>query len=144
MKKALIIAIILLTGAYTLYYLDGVMSSRTIIYPDNPPTSEAPVITTTTTSLGEFLVTHYCACDACTGPWSDGITKSGTEATANRTIAADKSIPFGTVLIIEGQEYIVEDRGGSIAGNRVDIFIEDHQEALEKGIYFAEVFIKEE
>lgn len=94
-------------------------------------------------SLGKFTITAYCPCKKCCGK-SDGITASGTKATAGRTIAADISkYPFGTKLYIEGHEYIVEDKGGSIKKNKIDIFFNTHQEALQYGKRQVEVFVKE-
>lgn len=92
-------------------------------------------------SLGEFKITHYCACMKCCGK-TDGITATGTKATANRTIAVDpKVIPLGSKVIIDDQEYIAEDVGGAIKTNRIDIFVNDHQEALNLGVKHSEVFI---
>lgn len=104
-------------------------------------------------SLGEFVLTAYCPCVKCCGEWSaehpsrvgtDYIQKtaSGTIPTAGRTISVDTSvIPFGTTVIIRGREYVAEDRSGAIKGNRIDIFFDDHDEALEFGRQTAEVFI---
>lgn len=104
-------------------------------------------------SLGEFVLTAYCPCVKCCGEWSaehpsrvgtDYIQKtaSGTIPTAGRTISVDTSvIPFGTTVIIHGHEYVAEDRGGAIKGNKIDIFFDDHNEALEFGRQTAEVFI---
>lgn len=104
-------------------------------------------------SLGEFVLTAYCSCVKCCGEWSaehpsrigtDYVQKtaSGTIPTAGRTISVDTSvIPFGTTVIIRGHEYVVEDRGGAIKGNKIDIFFDDHDEALEFGRQTAEVFI---
>ena len=78
--------------------------------------------------LGDFLITYYCPCAQCCG-WTAGITKSGTVATAGRTIAADPSIPFGTKLLVDGVVYTVEDRGGLIKGQHLDIFCPDHYNA---------------
>lgn len=85
---------------------------------------------------GEFEVTAYCACSKCCGKWADGYTASGTKATAGRTIAADTSIlSFGTEVKIEGLgNYIVEDVCGAIKGNKLDIFFNSHEEALEFGV----------
>ena len=89
-----------------------------------------------TINKGEFKVTAYCACSKCCGKWADGYTASGTKATAGRTIAADTSIlPFGTEVKIEGLgNYIVEDVGGAVKGNKLDIFFNSHEEALEFGV----------
>ena len=93
-------------------------------------------------SLGKFKITAYCSCSKCCGK-SDGITASGTKATAGRTIAAPSTFKFGTKLIINGHEYTVEDRGGAIKGNRIDIYFDSHQEALNFGVKYIEVFIEE-
>ena len=94
-------------------------------------------------SLGEFCLTAYCACTQCCGAYATGTTASGTTATANRTIAVDTSvIPFGTEVVINGNTYIAEDTGGAIDGNRIDIFFDSHQDALNFGVRYAEVFIK--
>lgn len=91
-------------------------------------------------SLGEFTISHYCACEKCTVD-GDGITASGTQATAGRTIAVDPEvIPYGTTVIIDGHAYVAEDCGGAIKGRRIDIFMESHQEALEAGVKVAEVY----
>lgn len=89
------------------------------------------------TDLGTFKLTAYCSCSKCCGK-SDGITASGTKAKASRTVATDKSIPFGTELYINGNTYIVEDRG--VTGNVVDIFFDSHEEALNFGVKYAKVF----
>lgn len=94
-------------------------------------------------SLGEFCLTAYCACTQCCGAYATGTTASGTTATANRTIAVDTSvIPFGTEVVINGTTYIAEDTGGAIDGNRIDIFFDNHQDALNFGVRYAEVFIR--
>lgn len=87
--------------------------------------------------LGTFKITYYCAekyphiCNA--GPPYQ--TASGTIVTPGRTVAVDKEIiPLGTKLIINGHTYTAEDTGGAIVGNRIDIAVSTHQEALNAGI----------
>ena len=77
--------------------------------------------------LGLYWVTGYDAfCAHCCGK-SDGITASGTYATAGRTVAASGEFAFGTRLYIDGiGERVVEDRGGAIGGGRLDVVCEDH------------------
>ena len=97
-------------------------------------------------SLGWFTITAYCPCEKCCGEWADGITATGTTATQGRTVAVDPSvIELGSVVYFEGVDglvggYIAEDTGGAIKGNRIDLFFDDHQEALEWGIKELEVF----
>lgn len=85
--------------------------------------------------------TGYCSCSRCCGK-SDGITATGVKAT-NRTVAADWSIlPPGTVVHIEGVGIReVQDRGGGIRGNRLDVWLQDHREALVFGRRQVEVTI---
>jgi 3D (Asp-Asp-Asp) domain-containing protein len=81
-----------------------------------------------------FKVTGYCPCMKCCGK-TDGITASGVKATANHTIAAPRTYPFGTRINLNGYGvFVVEDRGGAIQGNRLDRFFNTHQEALNWGV----------
>lgn len=81
------------------------------------------------------LATAYCPCTKCCGLGATGHTKTGTVATQDRTIAVDpKYIPLGSKVLIYGHEYIAEDTGGAIKGNRIDIFYNSHQEALKFGV----------
>ncbi len=110
---------------------------------------EAPKLT----FLGTFVVTAYCACEECCekspdDPWY-GITATGTKATQGRTIAVDpRVIPYGTVLYFDGHGgnfggYIAEDCGGSIKGNRIDLYFDSHDEANEWGIKTRDIYIIE-
>lgn len=91
--------------------------------------------------VGEFKITAYCPCASCCGK-SNGITASGTKATAGRTIAADTSrFPFGTKLKIGDTVYTVEDTGGAINGNRIDMFCGSHSEALQWGVRYLDVYV---
>lgn len=108
----------------------------------------SPEPTPALVSLGEFKLTAYCACEKCCGKApSDpyyGITAYGYQVTAGRTIAVDpKVIPIGSEVVINGHTYIAEDVGGAIKENRVDIYFNTHQEALEFGVQYAEVFINQ-
>ena len=133
--KLLLIAIILGIGASCIFYLDSVMQppekiEHVQIIEEYIEEMEEPE----TVSLGEFEITHYCTCPKCCGKWSDGITASGTVATENRTIATDPNvIPTGTEVLIDGQVFIAEDTGSAITGNRIDIFVASHDEAINRG-----------
>ena len=95
--------------------------------------------------------TAYCPCPFCCGIWSEQHpsrigtgyvqkTSSGTIPTAGRTIAVDPSvIPMGSEVWIKDHKYIAEDTGNHIKGNRIDIFFDSHQEALNWGMRNVEV-----
>ena len=63
-----------------------------------------------------------------------GITASGTRAKPG-TIAADtRRYPFGTVMKIPGYGWgVVEDRGGAIKGDHIDLFFKSRKKALQWG-----------
>lgn len=78
-------------------------------------------------------LTAYCPCVKYCGK-SDGITASGTQATAGRTVAVDtRLIPYGTEISIDGKTYIAEDCGGKVKGYTIDVFFNSHEEALNFG-----------
>lgn len=97
--------------------------------------------------------TAYCSCRKCCNwkrnwyfrpvvasgpnkgkPKDVGRTASGSYA-HDGTIAADTRLfPFGTVMYIPGYGYgRVEDRGGAIKGYHIDLWFDDHDDALAWG-----------
>lgn len=91
----------------------------------------------------EFVATAYCPCEKCCGVWA---TKrplddngnpivygaSGIVLRQGVSVAADTSIyPMGTQLEIDGiGTYTVHDVGGGIKGNRLDVYFDNHEDAL--------------
>ena len=104
----------------------------------NVTTSRSGSTVATTGETKIFKVTAYCACAKCCGKQT-GITASGTRATAGRTVAASSQFSFGTKLLINGNVYTVEDRGGAITGNKIDIYMNTHAEALAWGVKYLPV-----
>lgn len=147
-----------LTAQHQTYDELGLYDPNAVAPTSNPtvPTSGTTVPATSTAVVtladengsyqeaGQFTLTAYCACPICCGIYSNmenPTTASGTRATAGRTIAADTSVfPFGTKLKINGQIYIVEDTGSAIKGNRIDIYFDSHQAALQFGRQVANVY----
>lgn len=92
-------------------------------------------------SGAECVLTAYCPCEKCCGKWAlnrpDGVvyTASGEVAQEGVTVAADWDVyPAGTVLCIKGMgEYIVQDVGGAVNGNHIDIFFDSHEKAVNFG-----------
>ena len=95
---------------------------------------------TSTTGGTVYKVTAYCPCAKCCGK-ATGRTASGTTATAGRTVAASSKFAFGTKLNIGGHVYTVEDRGGAVNGNKIDIFVNSHAEALQWGVRYLNVSV---
>lgn len=102
----------------------------------------------------ELVTTGYCKCGRCCN-WTHtfflrrtvykhgpnkgkrkkvGKTASGAMAKKG-TIAADpRHYPFGTIMYIPGYGYgEVQDTGGAIKGQHIDLFFKDHEDALEWG-----------
>lgn len=95
-------------------------------------------------SLGVHKVTTYCSCSKCCGKGGGKITAAGTVPTVGRTIGCNW-LPLGTHVIIEGHEYIVEDRGASWVKGFDIYWGNDHHAALHSGFgRKIEVFIVEE
>ncbi len=87
-----------------------------------------------------YKITAYCPCTKCCGK-TNGITASGARATAGVTVAASSKFAFGTKLNINGHIYTVQDRGGAIKGNKIDIFVNSHAEALAWGVRYLPVSV---
>lgn len=96
--------------------------------------------TTSVEGATTYKITAYCSCAKCCGK-TTGRTASGTQATAGRTVAASSKFAFGTKLNIGGHIYTVEDRGGAINGNKIDIFVNSHAEALQWGVRYLPVSV---
>ena len=91
----------------------------------------------------EVDVTHYCSCAKCCGKWANGRTASGKQA-AYGMVAMSSRYPFGTRILINGEMFTVEDRGGSGIENdphRVDVYVDSHEQALRMGRYRAQAQI---
>jgi 3D (Asp-Asp-Asp) domain-containing protein len=92
-------------------------------------------------------VTAYCPCPKCCGEYSDGQTACGHKISPGDTfVAADKKYRFGTEMLIagynSGEPVKVLDRGGAISGDRLDVFFNSHEEALEWGVKYVNVKVR--
>lgn len=105
-------------------------------------------------SLGEFKLTGYCSCSICCNGWANNrpVDENGNEIVYGAigeelkegySIAVDPDvIPYRTEVVINGNTYKAQDCGGAIKGNKIDVYFEDHDKALEFGVQYAEVFMK--
>ena len=117
-----------------------------VLMPEPTIETEPEEIEPVLEELGEFRLTAYCACRKCCGKdpgdFGYGVTASGAVVEAGRTIAVDSSvIPLGSEIVIGGHTYVAEDTGSAIKGNRIDIYFDTHQEALNFGVQYADVYI---
>lgn len=92
---------------------------------------------------GKFTATFYCDCPICVGKKSVVRTATGSIPHSRRTIAVDTSIiPMHSIVYIkELGFYVAEDTGGHIKGKRVDIFVDNHQQAQKLGKKSVEIYI---
>lgn len=92
-----------------------------------------------TWKLEEYELTAYAPLDpnAVEGMCYSGdpnITASGARVEVGVTVAADRSIPFGTPIWVDGYGWReVQDRGGAITGDRIDIAVASRGEAYDIG-----------
>lgn len=96
-------------------------------------------------NLGEFTLTAYCSCQKCCGKWALNRPKdehgneivygsNGDVLKQGVSVAVDpKVIPMGTKIYINNHEYIAQDTGGAIKGKKIDVYFDNHQEAVNFG-----------
>lgn len=95
-------------------------------------------------NLGTFKITHYC-CEKYPHTCNAGApykTATGTTPHVGGCAVDPKKIPLGSYVKINGVVYHAEDTGGRIKGNRIDLVVATHEEALQKGTYKAQVYLK--
>lgn len=88
---------------------------------------------------GECRITFYDDCEECCGV-AGNTTASGVYPTSNHTVATGEDLPFGTELLIDGQVYVVEDRG--VDPYCVDVFVDEHETAVALGMYYTDVYMR--
>lgn len=92
---------------------------------------------------GEYTIVAYCVEQyphICGG---NPTTASGSPVIPGVTVAADPAVlPLGTRVYIDGiGERVVQDTGGAIQGNEIDLAVESHAEALAWGVQHKGVWI---
>ena len=93
--------------------------------------------------LGRFTLSWYSPKELGKTSPSQLRTSTGTTPKEGRTIAVDpKLIPYGSIVYIQDYGYfIAEDCGGDIKQNRIDIFTNSHENAIQQGKKVAQVWI---
>ena len=94
--------------------------------------------------MGEFKYAYYC-----NEPYEHicgcglGITASGKPTEVGWTVAADTSVlPMGSIIYVEGIGFReVEDVGGAVKGNHIDILLDTHSKCFEQTLVNGGVWI---
>ena len=85
-----------------------------------------------TTNILTAVITAYCCCAKCTK--GTGKTANGKIPTQGITIAASRSLPFGTKVVTSYGVYEVQDRLAKRYDSRFDIYFDSHEKAKQFGI----------
>ena len=92
--------------------------------------------------LGRFALSWYSPKEL-GKPANKLKTSTGTIPREGRTIAVDpKVIPYGSIVYIQDYGYfIAEDCGGDIKQNRIDIYTNSHEYAIQQGRKAANIWV---
>mgnify|MGYP005852391343 CR=1 FL=1 len=101
--------------------------------------------------MTNMIVTAYCACALCCGEKKP--TASGAWPVEGITIAAPRSVPFGTRVFVDFgttneffpgriHAFTVQDRLSKKYDDRLDIFFTSHEKAKKFGIRKLNVFLE--
>jgi len=132
----------------TIFFTDKVQETE-LITTENvvEPEKAEPVC------LGVYRITAYCACEKCCGEWAKnrpgGIVKGAAGIELTPGYSAASPLPFGTELYIEGYgDVVIQDRTATwvvekYEGKVIDIYFDNHDEALEFGCKWLNVYQKE-
>lgn len=99
--------------------------------------------------LTDCTITYYCAeqrphiCGT-----GSGLTATGTPVTPGWTCAVDPGIiPYGSEVMVDFGDrvefYKAQDCGGAVKGNHIDLAVDTHANALQKGTQTATVYVME-
>ena len=139
-----------ITLEYT--YHDGVQvsivqtGSRVLEQPVNKivenGTKEPVVTTSSTSSSGAPSSSSRTITMEATAYSGGGTTASGMAAAVGRVAVDPRVIPLGSKVYIEGfGDFIAEDTGGAIKGNRIDLYFNSESECISFGRRSAKVYV---
>lgn len=104
------------------------------------------------TFLGEYTITAYCSCEICCGKYAlnrpRGIVYGSSGEILQEGISVASNLPYGTEIIIAGEEYINQDKPADwiiekYNGMIIDLYFENHDNAVAYGKQVHDVYIKE-
>lgn len=140
---AIICAFLILSNLIQVYQANKTLRKQTERYTDlmlevQPDIQEFP-----NRKLGRFSLTWYSPKELGKEKASQLKTSTGSIPKEGRTIAVDpKIIPYGSIVYIQDYGYfIAEDCGGAIKENRIDIYTDRHEYAMQQGRKVAQVWV---
>jgi 3D (Asp-Asp-Asp) domain-containing protein len=111
----------------------------------NTTSGSTPSRSGSATSSGKVLTmvaTAYDGCYECNKPWYGYPSYIGLPLARGIVAVDPKVIPMGTKLYVEGYgNAIAADQGNAIKGNRIDLYFDTHQQALNYGMKTVKVTI---
>lgn len=112
------------------------------------PVTERPTVSrggSAVTGSGKVLTlvaTAYDGCYECNKPYYGYPSYIGLPLARGIVAVDPRVIPMGTKLYVEGYgDAIAADQGNAIKGNRIDLFFDTHQQALDYGMKTVKVTI---
>jgi len=94
----------------------------------------------TVISKTEVKLTAYSPDARSCGKWADGKTATMTDANTKGVAVDPKVIPYGSIIIIDGEWYLADDTGGSMRQAtkkgtiHIDIRMKTHEQAMQFGV----------
>jgi len=130
---------------------DGIVGSKTrqaLGLSNTPASTSSSTVSrgSTATSPGgkviTMVATAYDGCYECNKPYYGLPSYIGLPLKRGIVAVDPRVIPMGTRLYVEGYgEAIAADQGNAIKGNRIDLFFDTHQQALNYGMKTVKVTI---
>ena len=145
MRKKIILSCIALFSWFFLLFQIIVLIKKVETLKSKPPEAiiiERDVSPIPYKELGEYTISFYCDCPICTKTAKGSKTTTGTKPKEGVTIACDgKTLKMGDIVYVESVGVrICEDKGSAIKGNRIDVYMDNHDIANKMGIRKVNVY----
>ena len=89
-----------------------------------------------------FYSEHFESCGKYPSDPAYGIMASGQYVRVGAVAADTRILPMYSIIYIEGMgQFEVLDRGGDIKGNRLDVYVTSHNEAIQLGRQYRKIYI---
>lgn len=102
------------------------------------------------TYIGEYTITAYCPCAKCCGKHAlnrqNDIVAGAMGVELKEGVSVASPLPFGTRVLIDGKEYISQDRTSEWIAKKyddkiIDVYFDKHEDAEAFGKQTAQVYV---